>query len=177
MAKEDEDNEEGTEKAESPKSKRLLLFVVLALLLIGLSVGGTIATLSFLKGDEPVLAEGEEAATEEELTEVKAAAIYYPLKPGYIVNVDARGRRRFLQAELTLLIREADMIASIDMHKPSVDHLVNTIIGGVVFEDIKTAEGKELLRLQLTQAMQELFKKEVGKPGVEAVLFTNFVMQ
>lgn len=176
MAENEEAEASDGVEQDKPKSKRLLLFIVLALLLIGISVGGTIVALSFLKKDEPTMTpEGE--VVEEEIEEVKAAAIYYPLKPGYVVNVDARGRRRFLQADLTLLLRDAAMIETIDMHKPSVDHRVNSIIGGIIFEDIKTAEGKELLRLQLTQELQNLFQEEVGEPGIEAVLFTNFVMQ
>lgn len=176
----DEDNlsaeEAGSESA--PKKKKIIIFIVLAILLVSLSVGGTVATLGFLKKDEPVAElAGDEVGEGEDLSEQKAVAIYYPLKPSYIVNVDARGRRRYLQADLTLLVRDSTMIASIDTHKPSVDNVVNSELGGIVFEDIKTAEGKELLRLQLTQAMQALFQEEVDDPVIEMVLFTNFVMQ
>lgn len=173
-AEEDVSAEEVGNEAES-KNKKIIVFAVLVILLIGLSAGGTVATLALLKKDEPV-AELTDANTEE-VSDIKADAIYYPLKPSYIVNVDARGRRRYLQADLTFLIRDAAMVASIDTHKPSVDNVVNSELGGVVFEDIQTAEGKELLRLQLTQAMRALFKEEVGDPVVEMVLFTNFVMQ
>jgi len=172
---------EGAGDESGSKKKKIIVFAILAILLISLSVGGTMATLAFLKKDEPApeLAEGEgEGQGEgEKVNDQKLDAIYYPLKPSYVVNVDARGRRRYLQADLTLLIRDASMIASIDTHKPSVDNVVNNELGGVVFEDIKTAEGKELLRLQLTQAMQALFQEEVDDPVVEMVLFTNFVMQ
>lgn len=180
MADDEEDvSAEGVGDESASKKKKILLFVVLAIVLIGLSVGGTMATLSFLKKDElvPELADDGTGEGTEDVSDKKQAAIYYPLKPSYVVNVDARGRRRYLQADLTLLIRDASMIGSIDTHKPSVDNVVNSELGGVVFEDIKTAEGKELLRLQLTQAMQALFQEEVGQPVVEMVLFTNFVMQ
>ena len=168
---------EGAEGESTSKKKKIIIFAALAILLIGLSVGGTMATLALLKKDEPVpeLAEGEGEG--EDVSEKKLEAIYYPLKPSYVVNVDARGRRRYLQADLTLLIRDPSMTASIDTHKPSIDNVVNSELGGIVFEDIKTAEGKELLRLQLTQAMQALFQEEVDDPVVEMVLFTNFVMQ
>ena len=178
----DDEENDSAEGESGSKKKKIILFAILTILLIGfigLSVGGTMATLAFLKKDEPVVdaGEGGEGGEGGEVEEKKADAIYYPLKPSYVVNVDARGRRRYLQADLTLLIRDASMIAVIDTHKPSVDNVVNSELSGVVFEDIKTAEGKELLRLQLTQAMQALFQEEVSEPVVEMVLFTNFVMQ
>ena len=51
------------------------------------------------------------------------------------------------------------------------------LIGGQIFSEIQTAEGKELLRQQCLQEVQRLLEKEIGKPGVEQVLFTSFVIQ
>jgi len=104
-------------------------------------------------------------------------AIYYPLKPEYLLNIDARGRRRYLKLEITVMTREDDVIGAIETHRATVDNTVNLIAGGQIFEEIQTVEGKEFLRLQLTQELQAVFQKEIGKPGIEQVLFTNFVMQ
>lgn len=177
---EDEDKEAGTEQQEKPEKgskKKIIIFVLLGLILIGASVGGTLFFLKSQGGNMDMPMDGTETEdnTEQELQ--KASAIYYPLKPPYIVNIDAKGRRRYLQAELTILTREEDVIAAIEMHKASVDHTMNMVLSGLVFEEIQSAEGKELLRIQLTTALQDVFKKEISKPGIEAVLFTNFVMQ
>jgi len=51
------------------------------------------------------------------------------------------------------------------------------LIGGQLYEEIQTAEGKELLRQQCLQELQKIMQEEIGKPGVEQVLYTNFVMQ
>lgn len=171
--KEQQNNEENSSKPSGGK-KKLILLILLAIVLIGASVGGTITVLKMMQ-PEPVLEESEVA--EEEVEPLPKPAIYYPLKPEYILNIDARGRRRYLRLDLTVLTRDEDVIAAIELHRPTVDNVVNLIAGGQIFEEIQTAEGKELLRLQLLQELQAVFEKEIGKPGIEQVLFTNFVMQ
>jgi len=177
MASDDEEQtteEQAAEGEAKGGKKKLILLIVIGLLLIGASVGGTITVLKMMQ-PEPVPAEGEMA--EDEVEPPPKPAIYYPLKPEYILNIDARGRRRFLRLDLTVMIRDEDVVAAIELHRPTVDHTINLIAGGQIFEEVQTAEGKELLRLQLLQELQTLFNKEIGKPGIEQVLFTNFVMQ
>ena len=176
MAEKEEkkDNDNNAEQASGGK-KKLILLVVLGLLLIGLSVGGTIVALK-LTQPASVAEEGEDIAVDD-VPAPPAPAIYYPLNPEYILNIDARGRRRYLRLDLTVMTREDDVIAAIELHRPTIDHTVNLIAGGQVFEEVQTAEGKEFLRLQLLKELQIVFEKEIGKPGIEQVLFTNFVMQ
>ncbi len=174
MAAEDDQQNNENDAAASGGKKKLIMLVLVALVLIGASVGGTIAVLKMTQPPAPV-AEGE--AAEEVVEAPPRPAIYYPLKPEYILNIDARGRRRYLRLDLTVMTREEDVIAAIELHRPSVDHVVNLVAGGQIFEEVQTAEGKEFLRLQLLQELQALFEQEIGKPGIEQVLFTNFVMQ
>lgn len=175
MAEDDDKTKTEDEAASGGGKKRIILLALVALLLIGVSVGGTIGVLTMMK-DDPVPVEGEEGVeAEAEVTD--KPAIYYPLKPEYILNIDARGRRRYLRLDLTLMVRDDDMIPTIETHRASVDNVVNLVGGGQIFEEIQTPEGKEFMRLQLLKEMQTLFEKEVGKAGVEQVLFTNFVMQ
>jgi len=176
----DEDRENGGEQEGQAKpsagKKRLILLILLALFLVGFSVGGTLLALKFFGGaSEPVVAESE---NEEEAPEPPPApAIYYPIKPAIIVNFSARGRQRYLQADITLMTRENEVISAIELHMPKVRSALNILIGGQTYEEIQTAEGKELLRQKCLQEIQRIMQEEIGKPGVEQVLFTNFVMQ
>jgi flagellar FliL protein len=60
---------------------------------------------------------------------------------------------------------------------PMIRNALVLQFGGQVYADLQTAEGKELLRQQALENIQNLLQQEIGKPGVEQVLFTNFVMQ
>ncbi|SMF36528.1 flagellar FliL protein [Alteromonadaceae bacterium Bs31] len=175
----DEDETDSNTEDEQPTSggskKKLILLVVLALLIVATSVGGTLVALKFLGSPEPV---AEEALTEEDAAPPPPSpAIYYPLKPAIIVNFDVKGRQRYLQADLTLLTRENDVISAIELHMPKIRNGLNLLIGSQLYEEIQTAEGKELLRQQCLQELQNILQEEIGKPGLEQVLFTNFVMQ
>ncbi|WP_370978904.1 flagellar basal body-associated protein FliL [Agaribacterium sp. ZY112] len=175
MADEEEQQEENNDENPSGGGKKkILLLALVGLLLIGISVGGTITVLTLMQ-PEPIPEEGEEL--EVPVDELPSPAIYYPLKPEYILNIDARGRRRYLRLDLTVMTRDDDVIAAIELHRATIDHTINLIAGGQLFEEVQTPEGKEFLRLQLLQELQKVLDKEIGKPGIEQVLFTNFVMQ
>lgn len=108
---------------------------------------------------------------------VKQPAIYFPLKPALIVNFQARGRQRFLQAEITLMVRDNAVIQAVEMHMPMIRNSLVMQLGGQDYETLQTAEGKEALRQDALVTLQGLLEAEIGQPGVEQVLFTNFVMQ
>ena len=169
------DDEVPSEEDSGGSKKKLILFVVLGLLLIGLSVGGTIAVLKILSPPpEPVNTEGEDI---EPVEEIKEPAIYYPIKPAIVVNYGHKGRQRYAQVDVTLLIRDSSVVSAIELHAPTIANALVLTIGGQIYEEMQTAEGKELLRPQCLQEIQKILEKEIGKAGIEQVLFTNFVMQ
>ncbi|TQV84181.1 flagellar basal body-associated protein FliL [Exilibacterium tricleocarpae] len=172
MAEED-DQAQDDEKPSGGKKKVIVLAVV-GLVLIGLSVGGTLLALQML-APEPVAA--EDGAAAEPAAPVKLPAVYFPLKPPIVVNFQARGRQRFLQVEVTLMARENEVVEAIELHMPMIRNSLVLLLGGQVYEDLQTAEGKELLRQQALEELQGLLQQEIDQPGIEQVLFTNFVMQ
>lgn len=170
--------EEQTEDQEGGGGKgKLIMLVVLALVLVGLSVGGTILALSFLGGDEEAEVSEEEAAAAAEVVEEAKPAIYYPLKPTLLVNYNVRGRQRFLQADLSLMVRDDDVVAAIEQHSAMLQHSLLMLFGSQEYTELQTAEGKELVRQMALDEIRRLVEQEIGKPGVEQVLFTNLVMQ
>lgn len=177
----DETTAEGAADAallKKAKRKKLLLMVGLILLLVAISVGSTLALVKFFADPaaDAELIDGEPVATEPEV-EPKKPAIYYPMQPVFVVNFLSEGRQRFLQAELNLLLREQDVIPALELHMPAIRNSLVMLFSGQLYEDLQTAEGKELLRQEALLSVQEVLQKEIGKPGVEQVLFTNFVMQ
>ena len=171
---EDEAPEEG--EGSGGGSKKIILLAVIGLVLVALSVGGTLFALQMMGGDEEAASE-EMAEGEEEAEEVKAPAIYYPLKPTIIVNFNARGKQRFLQADVSLMVREEDVVAAIEEHSTMIQHGLLMLFSGQDYGELQTPEGKELLRQLSLEEVQRMLEQEIGKPGVEQVLFTNLVMQ
>lgn len=168
----DDNNVDGASKGGG--KKKIIILAILALLLIGASIGGTIFALKMLAPPPEVV---EEEVAPEPVEETKSPAIYFPIKPAIVVNFNYKGRQRYAQVEITLLIRDASVISAIELHAPMINNALILTISGQSYEDIQSAEGKELVRQACLQAVQKILEAEIGKPGVEQVLFTNFVMQ
>ena len=176
MADGDEDQEGQEDQESGGNKKKLIILGVVCLVMIILSVAGTMIALNMFSGAEEEMVAAELEAPPEEDASLKPA-IYYPLKPAIIVNFQARGRQRFLQAELTLLVRDEMVIQAVETHMPMIRNSLVMLFGGQTYEELQTAEGKEKLQGEAVQQLQTLLEQETGKAGVEKVLFTNFVMQ
>ena len=179
------------------KKKKLFLFIGIGVLLVFLSIGGTVLAIKLLMPKTP--ASGEQASESsssdaEEATESNEPALpasYYPLKPNFTVNYDVNGRQRFLQAELTLMYRDDAILKVLELHMPAVRNGLVLLLSNQSFDELQTPEGKEKLRAAALKTVQDILEKEraaaekdkeksKGKkpaPTIEQVLFTNFVMQ
>lgn len=183
---EERDDEAGGEgddlEAQAAKErKKLFLMVGIGIVLMLLSVGGTLYFLGVFDGDDSVESEEGEVAS---AVESKQAALYFPLKPAFIVNFTARGRTRYLQAEVNVQTRDPAVIAGIQQHMPLIRNRVVLLYSGERYEELQTPEGREALAQKTREAIQDVLITEgIVAPenaetgGVERVLFTNFVMQ
>lgn len=172
MAQDDDTDNNESDGKSNWLTRRSLILGGAAVLLVILSVGGTLLTMH-------IVAAAKEKAQQalEEPKPTKMPAIYYPIKPPIVANFSARGRQRMLQAELTVMTRDASVISAIELHQPMLRNALVLLYSGQDFAELQTAEGKELLRQASLQELQRLLEKETGRPGIEQVLFTNFVMQ
>lgn len=181
MAEEDErelTEEEQAEAERKARRKQTIKLVVLALLLVVLSVGVTLGLLHFLvPDDDSTEAEAAETEQAEPMEPARQPAIYFPLKEKFVINYDVRGRQRFLQAEVNLMLRDEAVVKVLEQHLPRIRNDLIMLFSGQTFEDLQTPEGRELLRQDALRRVQTILEQEMGQPGVEQVLFTSFVMQ
>jgi flagellar FliL protein len=181
-----EDNDEKTEAEEGGKKKfklptlspkaKLIVVIVAGLLFLGGVVGGTLYALGVFGDSEEEVVE-EVVVEEVEQKDLKPPAMYFPIKPAFIVNFQSRGRQRFLQVEVSVMTREQDVFSALQQHLPLVKNKLVMLFSGEVYEELQTNEGRELMRQKALEAVQSILQQEIGKPGIEQVLFTNFVMQ
>lgn len=161
----DEDNV----AAPATKSKKgLIVMLTAGVLLAG---GGAGAWFMFM-GDESVPSESTAVATPP-LGPVQ----YLDLAPAFVVNFPHQGRQRFLQANISVMSRDPEAITAVSQHMPVIRHnLINLLSAQMllVFED---PTGVETLRQLATQEVKQVLQREIGREGIEEVLFTNFVMQ
>ncbi|MFT8233005.1 flagellar basal body-associated protein FliL [Pseudomonas guariconensis] len=162
-----------SEAVKDPATKgklKLILLLVLALLLaVGLSVGATWF----------VMHKSESApAVDPAQANVKAAAIYEPLAPAFVVNFNQNGRQRYMQVSITMQGRNQADLDALKVHMPVIRNNLVMMFSGQGFDILASSPvGQEMLRQKATAVVQEVAQKEVGKPVVDQLLFTNFVLQ
>ena len=179
-----EEENEDQEVEEAPKEKKpmsgktkMIILIVVGLLVLAGSIGGTLFALGFFDSPEVELEEVEGEAAEQVVDNKPKPAMYFPIKPAFVVNFPSRGRQRYLQVEVTVLTREMEVFNAMQTHMPLIKNRLVMTFGGEVYDELQTDEGKELLRQKALEALQQVMQEEIGKPGIEEVLFTNFVMQ
>lgn len=176
MADEEQENEESGDEAASGGKKKLIVIIVLALLLVGGAAAGTLFVLGFFDAEEAVEeVVGEDA--EEKVFEKPKSALYFPIKPAFVINFQSRGRQRYLQTDVILMTRNPDMFNGLQTHLPLIKNRLVMLFGGEIYEVLQTDEGRELLRQKALIAVKEIMEQEMGKSDIEQILFTNFVMQ
>jgi flagellar FliL protein len=173
MAKKPPPAPDGATPPKKSKLKLIIVGVLAALLLIGTSVG---VTLFFLGGKSD---DGEHAPEHaaEAAAPAKAPAIYEELTPAFVVNFNYQGRQRYMQVTVALMGRDKADMDALKAQMPVLRNRLVMLFSGQDFEGLIKPLGKDMLRQQATAAVQEIAQKEVGKPVVEQVLFTNFVLQ
>ncbi|NKF21696.1 flagellar basal body-associated FliL family protein [Solimonas marina] len=121
-------------------------------------------------------AEGGDAHGEEAKAEAKAPPNYVSLDPAFVVNLEA-DQMRFLQVQVQLMTRDPKAAETLKLYEPRIRNALMLIFSQQQPSDIATREGKEKLQASVLSEVQKILTDETGKPLVEAVYFTSFVMQ
>ena len=158
---------ETEEQTEGGGKKNIILFAVALVVAIGASVGGT---LFFLGG-------GDEAAEEVVVSNQPATAIYHNMRPPYIINYLTGAKPRYLQAEFSIMARDAAVIESVILHMPLIRSQIVGFLTEQNFVELQTQEGKEAVRQGIVELINETLTAHNERPGIEAALITNFVLQ
>jgi flagellar FliL protein len=157
--------------------KKFILIIVAVVLLIGLAVGTTVFLM--ISGDGEAEVEAlEDAVVEEVITEEpESPAQYVVLKPEFVVSFQVGTRQRFLQASIEVMTRQQAIVDALTLHEPMIRNDIIRIMGEQDFKQLRTAEGRVAMQNQLLKHLKDIMKREADTDGVEAVLFTNLVMQ
>lgn len=122
----------------------------------------------------------EEAAAEGDAGEAVDEAInYVTIAPTLILNIGRSqgGRFAYLKTDVAISVKGAAGAAAVEAHMPAVKNILVMGVSGQDESVVNTAEGRERIRQELAKAIQEWLVQEEGKPYVEEVMFTSFIVQ
>lgn len=126
---------------------------------------------------EATLGQGAEGEAHEGADHPPAPANYLGLEPAFVVNLESGDEPHYLQAEVQLMSRDAAALESVKVHIPLLRNTLLMLLGQQKPADLATRAGKEQLQQTALTEVQKVLEAETGKPVVEAVFFTSFVMQ
>lgn len=147
---------------------------IVFVLLIGLGTGLFVA--GALDAGDPVNGEPtEEGDIEGE--EQRPQPIYYEMTPAFVVNVEADRRIRYLQVKVELMARDQAVIDAVDRHIPRIRNELLLLFSDIEYDKVQSRQGREELQRATREQIVSVLEAEEEPAEVEAVYFTNFVMQ
>ena len=172
---------------------KLILLIVAVLLLVGIAVGVTLFFTGALGGDKT----GDSAAKVEDKPEFESkVTLYMPLAPEFVVNFEDTSIVSYMQIEMQIMAREQRALDAVSQHMPVIRNNILLLLSTQKYEEINTAQGKEILREKVLASIQQVLDEEsanhntdkkegeseeggepAGSPKVEAVYFTSLIMQ
>ena len=160
------------EPQEGKKGKSTLLVILLVVLVL---VGGG-AGAAWYFGLLSSLPSGggrhAEAREEEEHEKPPAVGALLALDP-FIANLADEDGKRYLKATLQVEFFKTNVPADFSARLPQMRDLMLTLFSSKLFDEIRTPQGKALLREEIINRMN----RAIGKDLVKAVYFTEFIVQ
>jgi len=150
--------------------------LAVALICTAAAGGGAYVVLGKRAGEDGAQAPNAEGA-HESAGHPPAPASYLSLEPAFVVNLESMDEQHYLQADVQLMSRDALALDAAKTHVPMLRNALLLLFGQQKPEDLATRAGKEKLQQAALAEVQKVLKAETGKPVVEAVYFTSFVMQ
>ncbi|MBD8871259.1 flagellar basal body-associated FliL family protein [Rhodanobacter sp. DHB23] len=157
-------DEEQAAPASAPRKSKLLV-VIGAVAVLALAGGGY-----FWHMESAARAQASaEAASKIDL--------YLPLDPPFVVNFKDGDSLRYLQVAVTLMSHDQKALDAAKDASPVVRDALVSLFSNQDFSVISSADGRRKLQDQALATVQKIVKERTGKPGIDALYFTSFVMQ
>lgn len=151
------------------KSHRGLMVVVIVLLLAVLGGGGYAWTMH--KAAAAAAADAPPAPL------LSKGDLYLSLEPPFVVNFKDGETLRFLQVGVTLMSHDQVALDTAKTADPVIRNALVGLFSNQSYTVISTADGRKQLQAQALEAVRKIVKERLGRPGIEALYFTSFVMQ
>ncbi len=165
MAAAPRESAEGTPKK---KGKGGLIVAAALVVLVAGGVGGYV----MIKGGHGKA--GAAGATEAAKSK---PAVYLQLDPAFVVNFQDDTALRFLQIGVNVMSHDPEAIAAAREADPEIRNALLMLFSAQDMKSLSDVKGKLKLQAAALAEIQRVLQEKIGRPGVDAVYFTSFIMQ
>ena len=110
-------------------------------------------------------------------TESPGPSPYVDLKPSFTGTIGPGPRLQYLKVDVALRATDAAAVSRIEYHNPLIRNTLVTLFARQSPEELAGLEGKERLRSEALEAVQQVLEEEEGQPLVTDLLFNNLITQ
>ena len=175
----DETTDLGIEK--QPRRTKRLVIIGLAAALILAAGGGAAWYLLAGPGAEQAAQAGAQGRKgkqgAEGASKAESPPIYHPLDPPFVANLPPGGKARMVQAAVRIQTRDPALVSFLQQNDPMVRHHLLSLLGAQDAAELMTRAGRERLQAEVQDTVARLVAERGGEGKVEAVYFTQFVLQ
>lgn len=164
------DEEQAGEVAETPperKSRKLPVIAVAVAVVLALGIGG------YLWQSRQAASSGAGKSAPKEAK----AELYLPLDPAFVVNFRDADSLRYLQVGVTLMSHDPAAIEVAKGADPVIRDALVALFSNQDFAIISDTAGRQKLQADALAAVRKVVRARLGRPGIDALYFTSFVMQ
>ena len=107
----------------------------------------------------------------------KAPELFLPLDPAFVVNFQDQDSTRYLQVGVTVMTHDPAVVQAMKESDPVIRNALVMLFSSQTYAGLSDIAGKKKLQAEALDAVRKIVADKTGKPNVDALYFTSFVMQ
>ncbi|WP_338015403.1 flagellar basal body-associated FliL family protein [Dyella acidiphila] len=107
----------------------------------------------------------------------KTPELYLPLDPAFVVNFQDQDSTRYLQVGVTVMTHDPNAVQAMKDSDPVIRNALVMLFSSQTYTGLSDLNGKKKLQTEALDAVRKIVADKTGKPDVDALYFTSFVMQ
>jgi len=166
---------EESEIEQSGKKPKKLIIILIAFVVLILGAGGT--WWFFLK-ESPTAPVEEVVLEEPKPTKVYTIRLGNTGKPPYFLTYlsSEKSDDIFMEIHIEANTRDRYVKYALKKHMPLIISRLSSLFLEQSVANMRTVEGRKKLHLQVTEIVKQIMQDEYGEPGIDHIVFLEFVM-
>lgn len=154
--------------------KKWIIIVVAVVLVLVIALVGAFMLLS---GGSSNASFEEEPEASEETAETLQEPYYLEIRPPFVVTLTDDDESYFLQVETAVLAYSQENFDALEKNQPAIKSALVDLYSEQDVNYVKTKAGRDALRTQALEAVQDVMVRAFGSEAAEDIYFTKYVIQ
>ena len=173
----DAKDEKESKEEKGGSAMKIVIIVVLSVVLAGGSAGAALYFSGVFDKKEEVARNETHGDDASAANAARSRALYIPLDPPFVVNLDDNGTLRFMQINVSIMARRKEVIEEIGANTPRIKNDLLMLFARQKYSELALVDERERLRQEALKLVQDVMQEISGTGGVEELFFTSFVVQ